>query len=184
MPSAACKRGGRPGRKRLTDAQMLTLIQAIQVQFKRAYGSPRPGQRIAGKGLPSGHKGGCNGCCKRMASRRHPNAVSRSLPTPGITCRSYRICWGATSPQQHRTGVWTSAITTLWTDAGWGYLASVLDLCKREVVGWSCKPRMPADSVTEALMMAWFRRKLAGGLLHHSGRPSQYAGLAFQALAR
>ncbi len=40
---------------------------------------------------------------------------------------------------------------------------------------------MPADSVTAALTMAWFRRKPAGGLLHHSGRPSQYAGLAFQA---
>jgi len=49
-------------------------------------------------------------------------------------------------------------ISYLWTDEGWLYLAIVLDLFNREVVGWSLKPRMTADIVTEALTMAWFRR--------------------------
>ncbi len=76
--------------------------------------------------------------------------------------------------------VWTSDITYLWTDEGWLYLAVVLDLFNREVVGWSIKPRMTADIVTDALTMAWFRRKPALGVLHHSDRGSQYASRAFQ----
>ena len=76
--------------------------------------------------------------------------------------------------------VWTSDMTYLWTDEGWLYLAIVLDLFNREVVGWSHKPRMTADIVTDALTMAWFRKKPAPGLLHHSDRGSQYASHAFQ----
>ena len=54
----------------------------------------------------------------------------------------------------------------------------VLDLFNREVVGWSIKSRMTADLVTDALTMAWFRRKPAAGLIHHSDRGSQYASHA------
>ena len=64
--------------------------------------------------------------------------------------------------------VWTSDITYLRTDEGWLYLAIVLDLFNREVVGWSLKPRMTADIVTDALTMAWFRKKPAAELMHHS----------------
>jgi putative transposase len=56
----------------------------------------------------------------------------------------------------------------------------VLDLFNREIVGWSIKLRMTADIVTDALTMAWFRRKPAAGLIHHSDRGSQYASEAFQ----
>jgi putative transposase len=61
----------------------------------------------------------------------------------------------------------------IWTDEGWLYLAVTLDLFNREVVGWSVKPRMTADLVTDALTMAWFRRRPAPGALHHSDRGSQ-----------
>ncbi len=76
--------------------------------------------------------------------------------------------------------MWTSDLTYLWTDEGWLYLAVVLDLFNREVIGWSIKPRMTADLVTDALRMAWFRRRPANGVLHHSDRGSQYASHAFQ----
>jgi putative transposase len=69
--------------------------------------------------------------------------------------------------------VWTSDITYLWTDEGWLYLAIVLDLFNREVIGWSLKPRMTADIVTDALTMAWFRRRPAPGVMLHSDRGSQ-----------
>jgi putative transposase len=59
-------------------------------------------------------------------------------------------------------------------------LAIVLDLFNREVVGWSLKPKMTADIVTDALTMAWFRRKPAPGLIHHSDRGSQYIGSIMQ----
>ncbi len=64
-----------------------------------------------------------------------------------------------TAPNQ----VCTSDITYLWTDEEWLYLAIVLDLLNSEVAGWSLKHRMTADIVTDALTMAWFRRKPAPG---------------------
>ncbi len=60
-------------------------------------------------------------------------------------------------------------------------MAIVLDLFNREVVGWSLQPRMTADLVTAALTMGWLRRQPAPGLIHPSGRGSQYATQAFQA---
>jgi transposase InsO family protein len=75
--------------------------------------------------------------------------------------------------------VWTSDITYLWTHEGWLYLAIVLDLFNREVVGGSLKPRMTADIVTDVLTMAWFRKRPAPGLMHHSDRGSQYASHVF-----
>jgi putative transposase len=64
--------------------------------------------------------------------------------------------------------VWTADITYLWTDEGWLYLAIVLDLFNREVIGWSLKPRMTTDIVLDALTMAWFRRWPATGVMHYS----------------
>lgn len=68
----------------------------------------------------------------------------------------------------------------MWTDEGWLYLAIVLNLFNREVVGCSLKPRMTADIVTDALTMDWFRKRPAPGLLRHSDRGSQYASHVFQ----
>ena len=83
-------------------------------------------------------------------------------------------------PERAESGLDLGYHLSLWTDEGWLYLAIVLDLFNREVVGWSLKPRMSADLVIDALSMAWFRRKPASGLLHHSDRGSQYASHAFQ----
>ena len=79
---------------------------------------------------------------------------------------------------------WSSDITYVWTTEGWLYLAIVLDLFNREVVGWSIQPSMTVDLVTDALRMAWFRRQPAPGLIHHSDRGSQYAAGVFQDLLR
>jgi len=76
--------------------------------------------------------------------------------------------------------VWTSDITYIQTDAGWLYLAVVLDLHSRQVVGWSMQPPMRSSLVTDALKMAWFRRRPEPGLIFHSDRGSQYCSHAFQ----
>ena len=76
--------------------------------------------------------------------------------------------------------VWASDIPYLWTEEGGLDLAIVLDLFNRDIVGWSLKPQMTADIVTDALIMAWFRKRPAAGLMHHSDRGSQYASHAFQ----
>ena len=71
--------------------------------------------------------------------------------------------------------VWTSDITYFWTDEGGLCLTIVLDLFNREVVGWSLKPHRTADIATDALTLAWFRKRPAPGLLHPSDRGSQSA---------
>ena len=183
----AWKRGGKADRCRLTDAQLLALIRAIHDELKGAYGSPRMVLELRARGF--------------AASKAR---VERLMREHGIRARHKRK-FKVTTDSKHKlpiapnlldrhfapaapNHVWTSDITYLWTDEGWLYLAIVLDLFNREVVGWSLKPRMTADTlrevatsiVTDALTMAWFRRKPAPGVLHHSDRGSQYASHAFQ----
>ena len=69
--------------------------------------------------------------------------------------------------------VWTGDITYIATAEGWLYLAVVIDLFNREVIGWSIKPWMTTDLVLDALSMAWFRRRPEPGVLFHSDRGSQ-----------
>jgi len=78
--------------------------------------------------------------------------------------------------------VWAGDITYVSTDEGWLYLACVLDLYSRQVVGWSMKRRLTRDLVVDALRQAVGRRKPPPGLIHHSDRGSQYASGEFQEL--
>ena len=71
--------------------------------------------------------------------------------------------------------VWSGDITYIATDEGWLYLAAVLDLFSRQVVGWSTQPHMQASLVTDALRMAWFRRHPEPGLIFHSDRAANTA---------
>jgi transposase InsO family protein len=78
--------------------------------------------------------------------------------------------------------VWGTDITYLWTREGWIYLAVVIDLYSRRVVGWAMDKRMRKSLVIRALMMAVNLRKPSPGLIHHSDRGSQYASMAYQTL--
>ena len=82
------------------------------------------------------------------------------------------------SPDQ----VYVQDITYIWTQEGWLYLAVVIDLFHREVVGWSMSARMKADLVCDALTMAIWRRQPKPGLIVHSDRGSQYASKAYREL--
>ncbi|MDY6912213.1 MAG: IS3 family transposase [Chloroflexota bacterium] len=77
---------------------------------------------------------------------------------------------------------WASDITYLWTKEGWLYLAVVMDLYSRKVVGWTISKRMTSDPVKDALTMAFGRRRPDTGLIHHSDRGSQYASYDYQQL--
>ena len=76
--------------------------------------------------------------------------------------------------------VWAGDITYLWTQQGWLYLAVMIDLYSRKVVGWSIKQRMTTDLVQAALTMATWRRRPKPGLIHHTDRGSQYASVIYQ----
>ena len=77
---------------------------------------------------------------------------------------------------------WVSDITYLWTDEGWLYLAVIIDLFSRLVVGWAMAERMTAELVCEALQMALWRREMPKGVMLHSDRGSQYCSGAYQNL--
>jgi putative transposase len=86
--------------------------------------------------------------------------------------------FSATAPNQK----WAGDITYLWTDEGWLYLAVMIDLFSRQVVGWAMAERMTADLVCDALKMAIFRRKRPKGVIVHSDRGSQYCSGAYRQL--
>lgn len=77
---------------------------------------------------------------------------------------------------------WVADFTYIWTAEGWLYVAAVIDLFSRRVVGWSMKAEMTAQLVTDALVMAMWRRGKPDALLHHSDRGSQYVSEQFQRL--
>lgn len=79
---------------------------------------------------------------------------------------------------------WGTDITYLWTQQGWIYLAVVIDLYSRRVVGWSIDRRMKKALVIRALMMAINLRKPPPGLIHHSDRGSQYASHGYQKILK
>lgn len=76
--------------------------------------------------------------------------------------------------------VWTTDITYVWTLQGWLYVAVVIDLFSRQVVGWAMANHMKTSLCVSALQMAFWRRKPAQGLLHHSDRGSQYASKQYR----
>ena len=123
----AWKRGGTPDRKRLTDAQMLALIEAIHRELKGAYGSPRMVRELRDRGFPASKervervmRG--NGIRARHKRRYKATTDSKhALPVaPNLLARDF----APAAPNQ----VWTADMTYIWTDEGWLYLAVVLDL--------------------------------------------------------
>jgi transposase InsO family protein len=76
--------------------------------------------------------------------------------------------------------IWCSDITYLWTLEGWLYLAVIIDLFSRKVVGWAVNSQLKASLALEALRMAYWRQKPAKGLVHHSDRGVQYASHDYQ----
>jgi transposase InsO family protein len=80
--------------------------------------------------------------------------------------------------------VWVADITYIWTKEGWLYLASVMDLFSRKIVGWCLSERMTKELVIKALNRAIDERKPQPGLIHHSDQGSQYASNEYQAILR
>lgn len=84
------------------------------------------------------------------------------------------------SPNTH----WVGDISYIWTNEGWVYLATVIDLYSRKIVGWSVRDRMTSELVEDAFLKAIWSRKPNKGLIFHSDRGSQYAGHMFQKLLK
>ena len=157
---------------RVPDQKLLVHIRAIHSEVKEEYGWPRVYHALRRRGLRVGKERvrllmqahGIRGKAKR---RYVTTTDSRHiLPlAPNLVQRQFT----ATAPDR----LWCSDITYLPTDEGWLYLAAVVDLFSRQVVGWSLKPHMQTSLVKDALTMACLRRRPAAGLIFHSDRGSQ-----------
>ena len=170
----AWRRGGTPASARVSDVRAVVLMKGIHGEFKGAYGSRRMHRELRGRG----HRLSLErverlmrGSGIRARHKRRFKATTDSKHSMPVATNLLARQFAPAAPNQ----VWTGDITYIATGEGWLYLAVILDLFNREVVGWSIKPRMTADLVTDALAMAWFRRKPPAGVIFHSDRGSQYA---------
>lgn len=176
----AWRHGGSPDSNRLSNSQAVVLMKAIHAEVKGAYGSRRMHRELKGRG----HRIGLARVERLMREhgirarhKRRYKATTNSKHSMPVADHLLKRNFTPEAPNR----VWTGDITYIATDEGWLYLAVVLDLFNREVVGWSIKPRMTADLVTDALAMAWFRRKPEAGVIFHSDRGSQYASHVMRA---
>ena len=168
-------------RNYLSSAILLVYIKAIHAESKGEYGWPRVLKELRKRGIRVGKERvrtlmALHGI-KARAKRKYKATTdsNHSFPVaPNLLDRQFAV----SQPDQ----VWTSDITYLATDEGWVYLAVVIDLFSRQVVGWSMQPHMKKDLVLDALRMAWFRRHPEAGLIFHSDRGSQYCSHEFQGL--
>ena len=174
------RRTGTPARpgKRIGNDALLVHIRAAHAESRGEYGWPRVWKQLLINGIRVGkervrrlmHDHGIKALGKRKFKATTDS--NHSMPVaPNLLARDF-------SPAAPNTA-WTSDVTYIATDEGWLYLAVILDLFNREVVGWSMKPHMRQDLVVDALRMAWFRRHPAPGLIMHSDRGSQYCSKAF-----
>jgi transposase InsO family protein len=172
----------RPESHRAVSARtLLSAIRVIHQESRATYGSPSIWDAL----LKQGH---CVG----------EHRVARLMRQAGLRAKTVKK-WRATTQSQHRfpvaantldrqfmvespNRVWAGDLTYVWTTEGWLYLAVILDLYSRRVIGWAMGHRLTVDLAERALIMALANRRPRAGLLHHSDRGSQYAATSYQQL--
>jgi transposase InsO family protein len=165
--------------KRLSQMALAVHVKAVFHEMKGAYGWPRIWRELSARGIRAGKERvrklmKDNGLQARGKRRfKVTTDSSHGLPvSPNLLQRQFDVAL----PNR----VWTGDVTYIWTAEGWVYLAVVIDLYSRQIVGFAMDATMTRQLVIDALRMAWFRRKPASGLIFHSDRGSQYASGDFQ----
>ncbi len=164
----------------IRDEELLAAIRASFLRSDRTYGARRVWHDL----LEEGYSCGLH-CVERLMrqaafrarpKRRQPpkDQGTRSVIAANVLEREFE----ADGPNQK----WVADFTYIWTAEGWLYVAAVIDLFSRRVVGWSMSDQMTSQMVTDALIMAIWRRGRPRELLHHSDQGSQYTSEPFQRL--
>ncbi|MEJ5898391.1 IS3 family transposase [Aquabacterium sp. G14] len=162
-----------------SDEALLAHMRAIHAEIKGEYGWPRMHKELLARGIRVGKER------VRVLMQRH-GIKARTKKKFVVTTDSKHHLPVAPDLVQRRFNpeapnlLWSGDITYIPTDEGWLYLAAVLDLHSRQVVGWSMQPHMQTSLVKDALLMACWRRRPAKGLIFHSDRGSQYCSHEFQ----
>jgi putative transposase len=164
----------RPSTRATANTVLDARVAAIHAEARQSYGRPRIVRTLQTQGVAVGHE------------RVRQSLLRQSLRP--VYRRPYRVTTDSAHAKPVAANVlarrfdgwainraWLADLTYIATDEGWLYLACVLDLGSRKVVGWSMSERMKAQLVCDALTMAYWRRKPAAGLVMHSDRGVQYA---------
>ena len=163
------------------EALLLTRIRAEHQLSRLRYGSPRIYKALKGQGVSCGRH--------RVARlmRKHGIAAKRRRRFRRTTWINPMDQWFRDVVSRHfepesPNMVWASDITYLWTREGWLYLATVMDLHSRRIVGWAAQSYLTRQLVIEAMSAAIQLRRPPAGLIHHSDRGTQYASVDYQQL--
>ncbi len=168
---AFCRR--RPSRRALANVRILEEIRRVHRENHQTYGSPRVHAELKARGIACGrHRVGrlmrTAGIAAKMRRRYRTTTRART----GARYAPDRVQRNFVASRLHE--VWTSDITYIWTSEGWLYLAVVLDLLSRVVVGWATGIRINAELVCDAVRSAIVRYRPHGEVIFHSDRGSQY----------
>ena len=162
--------------------ELAVQIRAVHADNRGVYGSPRIHKALRAQGRSVSENTvakvmriqGLRGKVKRKFVPRTTDSAHAQPIAPNVLDRQFAV----EAPNRK----WAGDITYIPTDEGWLYLAGVIDLHSRRIVGWSMADHMQTDLVADALTMALARRRPPAGLLHHSDRGVQYASDAYQSL--
>jgi putative transposase len=165
------------------DAVLAARIRAIHTGRRRAYGSPRVHRELRDQGIRCGEKRVARVMrdqgIRAIAPKRYrvtTQSGHREPVAPNRLGRRFGV-----SAQAGANAAWAADITYIPTREGWLYLAVILDLASRRVVGWAVRSRLDQELALSALRMALRHRRARGGL-HHSDRGVQYASSAYRQL--
>jgi putative transposase len=167
-----------PSERRRRNERLALEMRVIHRQYRESYGSPRMHRELLGRGFPCGrHRVArlmrSEGLKARRSRRFKVTTLAGGARTgPDLVKR----CFKAPAPNR----IWVSDITAIQTDRGWLYLAIVLDLYSRRIVGWSMQNRLHAQLVVDAVNDATARRSPQSGWILHSDRGVQYTSVSLK----
>ncbi len=155
--------------------ELAAKVKAVHEENRGVYGSPRVFRALKARGEHA-----CENTVAKVMRQQEIRARCKRKFVPRTTDSSHTSpvaenVLGRRFAAELPDRKWAVDITYVPTGEGWLYLAGVIDLCSRKVVGWSMADHMRTDLVSDALSMALARRQPGEGLLHHSDRGSQYA---------
>ncbi len=168
-----------PSKRDRENAALTEKIGQIHNRSRQVYGYPRVHAELKALGVRCSRKrvarlmrkAGLRGCPRGRKKRTTTCRDEHAVPAPDLVKRNFR----AIAPDK----LWTAEITYVHTREGFVYLAFILDVYSRKVVGWSMASHLRAGLVVDALEMALCRRKPDAGLIHHTDRGAQYTALSF-----
>jgi putative transposase len=174
----------KPSLRQQRQEELTEKIRSVHQANRRVYGSPRIHRELL-----AGGEEVCRNTVARLMNRRNIRARIKRKYVPRTTdsCHEHAVAKNVLD-RRFDTGApnrkWVADITYVATQEGWLYLAAVMDLCSRKIVGWSMADHMRTDLAVDALNMAIARRQPERGLLHHSDRGVQYASEDYQELLK